>query len=33
MSSTVKVPDVGETAPDFELLDVDMKPKKLGDFR
>ncbi|MEO9321245.1 MAG: peroxiredoxin [Nitrososphaera sp.] len=35
MSSTaaVKVPDVGETAPDFELLDIDMKPKKLSEFR
>ena len=27
------VPNVGETAPDFELLDADMKPKKLSEFR
>src|SRR5438270_12132155 len=32
-TTTMKVPNVGESAPDFELLDAEMKPKKLGDFR
>ncbi len=35
MSSTslASVPNVGDTAPDFELPDPDMKPVKLSDFR
>lgn len=35
MSSTslASVPNIGDTAPDFELPDPDMKPVKLSDFR
>ncbi len=33
-SATIaSVPNVGDTAPDFELPDPDMKPRKLSDFR
>lgn len=32
-ASLASVPNIGDTAPDFELPDPDMKPVKLGDFR
>ena len=32
-ASLASVPNVGDKAPDFELPDVDMKPRKLSEFR
>jgi peroxiredoxin len=32
-ASLASVPNIGDTAPDFELPDPDMKPHKLSDYR
>lgn len=32
-ASLASVPNIGDKAPDFELPDVDMKPRKLSEFR
>lgn len=32
-ASLASVPNIGDNAPDFELPDVDMKPRKLSEFR